>query len=63
MRLEQAPGVAPTDASEGDHNDLPPITPMQEAMRLHALTHPGMELQQIVLESDARFEWDRLVSA
>ncbi|MFK8000598.1 MAG: amino acid adenylation domain-containing protein [Polyangiales bacterium] len=42
---------------------LPPITPMQEAMRLHALSHAGMELQQIVVESDARFDWDRLVAA
>lgn len=44
-------------------SDLPPITPMQEAMRLHALSHPGMELQQIVMESDARFDWERLVTA
>lgn len=60
MRLERGLGARESSNATQDHA---PITPMQEAMRLHALSHPGMELQQVVLECDERFDWDRLVAA
>ncbi|MFT5358840.1 MAG: amino acid adenylation domain-containing protein [Polyangiales bacterium] len=63
VRLEPRTDATSPLGDQDDTSKPPAVTPMQEAMRLHALTNPGMELQQVVMESDERLNWDRLVAA